>query len=59
MAGQKAQATSGPWRVLTGINYPPNNRRAEPDDVVSDIPASEASWMLEQGLIEYSAGKAV
>lgn len=26
------------YRVLKGINYPPNNRRAEPGDIVDDLP---------------------
>lgn len=43
------------YRVLTGLNYPPNGkgpeRRAEPGDLVDDIPTSSASWLLEQGVI--------
>jgi hypothetical protein len=26
------------YKVLKGINYPPDNRRAEPGDIVDDIP---------------------
>lgn len=52
MATRKATATSGPWRVLVGINYPPNDRRAEPDDVIDDLPAVSAGWMLAEGIIE-------
>ena len=44
------------YRVLTGIDYPPDNR-AEKDTLVSDIPEKSAKWLLEQGLIELSDGK--
>ena len=44
------------YRVLTGIDYPPDNR-AEKDALVSDIPEKSAKWLLEQGLIELSDGK--
>jgi hypothetical protein len=45
------------YRVLTGIDYPPDNR-AEKNTLVSDIPEKSAKWLLEQGLIELSDGKA-
>ena len=44
------------YRVLTGIDYPPDNR-AEKNALVSDIPEKSAKWLLEQGLIELSDGK--
>ena len=44
------------YRVLTGIDYPPDNR-AEKNALVSDIPEKSAKWLLEQGLIEFSDGK--
>jgi hypothetical protein len=44
------------YRVLTGIDYPPD-KRAEKDTLVSDIPEKSAKWLLEQGLIEFSDGK--
>ena len=44
------------YRVLTGIDYPPD-KRAEKDTLVSDIPEKSAKWLLEQGLIELSDGK--
>ena len=44
------------YRVLTGIDYPPDNR-AEKDALVSDIPEKSAKWLLEQGLIELADGK--
>ena len=44
------------YRVLTGIDYPPD-KRAEKDTLVSDIPEKSAKWLLEQGMIEHSDGK--
>lgn len=38
-------------KVLIGIDYPPD-RRAEPGDVVDDIPAASVSWLIAQGVIE-------
>lgn len=52
MAPKKAAATSGPWRVLVGINYPPNDRRAEPGDIIDDLPAHAAAWMQRDAIIE-------
>jgi hypothetical protein len=42
------------YRVLTGINYPTarGSRRAEPDDIVTDLPPKSVPWLLEQGHIE-------
>lgn len=53
----RARSTSGPWKVLVGINYPPNDTRAEPGDIVTDLPASDATWMLEQNIIEAVASE--
>ena len=39
------------YRVLQGIDYPPN-KRAEAGDVVNDLPASSVKWLLEVGAIE-------
>ncbi len=39
------------YKVLVGIDYPPN-KRAEAGDVVSDIPASSVKWLLDEGIIE-------
>ena len=44
------------YRVLTGLDYPPD-KRAEVGALVSDIPEKSAKWLLEQGLIELSDGK--
>lgn len=39
------------YRVLKGIDYPPN-KRAEAGDVVEDLPATAIKWLLEDGIIE-------
>ena len=47
------------YKVLVGINYPPN-KRAEVGAVVSDIPSSSIKWLLDQEIIEVveaSSGK--
>jgi len=38
------------YRVLIGINYPPN-RRAEIGDVVDDLPAKSIKWLRESGAV--------
>lgn len=43
-------------KVLIGIDYPPD-RRAEPGDVVDDIPAASVSWLIAQGAIEETEPK--
>lgn len=49
----RAKAISDqPYRVLVGINYPPNDARAEIGDIISDLPAADVNWMLNEGLIE-------
>jgi hypothetical protein len=42
------------YRVLTGIDYPPN-KRAEAGDIVEDLPAQSVKWLLDSGLIEDTA----
>ena len=39
------------YRVLSGIDYPPN-KRAEIGDVVDDLPADSIKWLLESNIIE-------
>ena len=39
------------YRVLSGIDYPPN-KRAEIGEVVADIPATSIPWLVESGIIE-------
>ncbi len=42
------------YRVLVGLNYPAKGgeKRAEPEDVVTDLPAKSVDWLLEGGYIE-------
>lgn len=42
------------FRVLVGINYPTKGgeKRAEPEDIVTDLPAKSVKWLLEQGYVE-------
>lgn len=39
------------YRVLTGLDYPPN-KRAEIGDIVEDLPAQSIKWLLSDGHIE-------
>lgn len=48
----QAKADTRSYRVLTGLNYPPDNQRAEPGDVVDNLPASSVPWLLATGAIE-------
>ena len=43
------------YRVLVGLDYPPN-KRAEAGDEVSDLPSSSITWLLADGLIEAVEG---
>lgn len=47
-------AQSESYRVLTGLDYPARGgpKRAEPGDVVTDLPPKSIGWLLEQGHIE-------
>ena len=44
------------YKVLTGIDYPPD-KRAEAGSIVSDLPEKSTKWLLDQGLIELVSGK--
>jgi hypothetical protein len=44
-------------RVLVGINYPPDNTRAEPGDIVDNIPEYALSRLVNAGVIEPVTGK--
>lgn len=44
--------TPDQYRVLVGINYPPGDKRAEPGDIVNDLPDYAIKGLLEQGVIE-------
>lgn len=39
------------YRVLSGIDYPPN-KRAEAGDVVEDLPPKSVKWLLDSKIIE-------
>ena len=39
------------YKVLIGIDYPPN-KRAEAGDVVSDLPTSAVKWLVEGNYVE-------
>jgi hypothetical protein len=38
------------YLVHTGLDYS-DKKRAEPGDVLSDLPAKSIPWLLEQGVI--------
>jgi len=40
------------YRVLVGLNYPPNDTRAEVGDIVSDLPSKAVADLLAIGAIE-------
>lgn len=46
------------YRVLVGIDYPPN-KRAEIGDVVNDLPGGAIKDLLANGYIEPADGKKV
>lgn len=45
------------YKVLTGIDYPPN-KRAEIGDIVDDLDGKAIKWLLEAGYIEALSTKA-
>lgn len=40
------------YRILAGIEYGKEGKRAEPGDVVADLPKSAIPWLIECGAIE-------
>ncbi len=38
------------YRALVGLDYPPG-KRAEPGDVVDDLPEKSVKWLLKDGKI--------
>lgn len=48
------------YRVLRGINYTPKGstveKRAEPEDVVDDLPPASIGWLTAQGIVEEVTG---
>lgn len=41
-------AASG-YRINTGMNYGPENKRAEVGDIVTDLPEESLKWLVKQG----------
>lgn len=41
------------YEVLVGVNYPTKQgeKRAEPGDVVDDLPAGSVQWLVAQGVV--------
>lgn len=39
------------YEVLVGLDYNGDTCRAEPGDIVSDLPKASVAWLVEQGLI--------
>ena len=39
------------YKVLQGIDYPPN-KRAEAGTIVADLPKESITWLLASGIIE-------
>jgi hypothetical protein len=39
------------YRALVGLDYPPG-KRAEPGDVVDDLPEKSVKWLIRDGKIE-------
>lgn len=42
------------YRVLHGLDYPGRrgDRRAEPGDIVTDLPQGAVEWLVAQGAVE-------
>lgn len=49
------------YEVLVGLDYvtPRGPRRAEPGEVVDDLPEKSLPWLLEQGCIRKPPSRAV
>lgn len=45
------------YRVLAGMDYPPN-KRAEIGDIVDDLQGKSIKWLLDGGFIEPADGAA-
>lgn len=43
--------TNSSYKILKGINYPPN-KRAEIGATVSDLPKESIPWLLASGVIQ-------
>lgn len=51
MKTKKQDKAADHYEVLVGMNYGPDQRRAEPGDVVDDLPEGSLGWLLEQRCI--------
>lgn len=47
------------YRVMVGMNYPPNEIRAEAGDIVDDLPPKSIRSLREQGFIVQVDAKGV
>jgi hypothetical protein len=43
-------AKNNEYKVISGIDYPPN-KRAEAGEVVSDLPKDAIAWLVQSGAI--------
>jgi hypothetical protein len=43
------------YKVLVGVDYA--GKRAEPGDIISDLPPKSVGWLTEQGIVEKADGK--
>lgn len=48
---QNTAKAGGAYLVNVGINYPPDDRRAEPGDTVTDLPEYAIPGLLAAGVI--------
>lgn len=51
----KPEPAPTPYLVLVGLSYPGaghEDKRAEPGDIVTDLPAGSLTWLLKDGYIE-------
>lgn len=44
-----------PYKVLTGLSYPPD-KRAEVGDIITDLPSQSVQWLINNGHIEDTSG---
>lgn len=45
-------ASKPKYRVLIGVNYPPDNKRAEAGDEVTDLPEAAIKRLVRDGVVE-------
>lgn len=43
---------TGKWRALVGFNYPPNSKRAEAGDTVTDLLSDSVEDAVAMGVVE-------